>query len=176
MRKKSLIIFGSMLFSVIAGSLVSCGPSKEELARMDSIRIADSLRVVDSIRVADSIAEVRRLEAEAELLNNKVDEVAASLKNKKAVKFTELCKVVYDAGVESFESTKKLCIMNVATGDVNTLSLPSSTDWTGIVEIEKKDEKTVKVTLHCGGSGPFYQWYIIDVENEKVKSRKSDFD
>ena len=91
MRKLLFFVFATMFVFVFV-NVTSCGPSAEEIARMDSIRIADSLRRMDSIRIVDSLRAVREAEAQKEAYRKKVDEVAASTKAEYKLKMYEVNK------------------------------------------------------------------------------------
>ena len=72
--KKLLYFCGAAVVTLLATcSVVSCGPSQEEIARQDSIRVAENQRIADSIKTADSIAKAQE---EARLAEEKAQRLA----------------------------------------------------------------------------------------------------
>ena len=168
MRKLLFFVFATMFVFVFV-NVTSCGPSAEEIARMDSIRIADSLRRVDSIQIADSLKAVIDAEEKANELLRKLDQEAANIKAEFVEKFPSLGKIVYSIDITDMFAKDQVCIMNVATGETKTITLPKSDEWGTIIEMKQKgDDKTVVVALHNIGNFPMQFCYDIDVENEKV--------
>jgi hypothetical protein len=165
--KKLLYSLAAFVIMAIIG-MTSCGPSAAEKARLDSIRIADSLRVLDSIKIADSLKVVQEKEAQLEALRQKIDETAASTKATFVLKIYELGKVVY-ANEGMMGSNKIITVYDVSTDQKTNISLKNSADLGSIVDISPgNNDKQVVVDVHCGGSGPFYTHYTIDVEEGNV--------
>jgi len=168
MKKLPLIVFALLLISSAIG-IISCGPSATEQARLDSIRIADSLRRVDSIQIADSLKAVIDAEEKANELRRKLDQEATNIKAEFVEKFPSLGKIVYSIDITDMFAKDQVCIMNVATGETKTITLPKSDEWGTMIEMKQKgDDKTVVVALHNIGNFPMQFCYDIDVENEKV--------
>ena len=168
MKKLPVIVFAFMLVSAAIG-ITACGPSAAEKARMDSIRIADSIRRVDSIKIADSLKAVIAAEEEANALREKVDKEAENIRAEFKQKFPSLGKIIYSIDSDDAFAKDYVCILNVATGEKKTITLPESDLWGTCVEITQKgDDKTAVVKLHNIGSLPINFCYDIDVEEEKV--------
>lgn len=167
MKKIFYLAFAAMVMSAFVG-VTSCGPSAAEKARMDSIRIADSLRVVDSIKIADSLKAEREAEAQREAYRQKVDETAASIKAPFVLKNYELSKVV-SANEGMMGSKKSITIYDVVKDKKDNMSLKDSQDLGCIVDLTQgNNSRQVVVKIHCGGSGPFYQLYYIDIESMEL--------
>ncbi len=160
------------MMTVVSG-FMSCGPSAEEIARQDSIRVADSLRRIDSLRIVDSIKVARAKEDSIKMLRTKVDAEAA--KHKGCIKNYDFAKLIYIGKNGHYETIKTVIIEDVATGEKKSVSLRESKDWGPIVElVDMKDNKHVKATLHCGGTVSLYVKYIIDVENATASNWSDD--
>ena len=172
---KKLPIF--LLVAIVNGAFLTtaCGPSENEKARLDSLRIADSIRRADSIKIADSLkAEIAAAE-EAKRLYQKVDEVAAASHADFVVKMYALHKVVSATEGRVYEA-KSVVITNAADGKKTTVGLSGSDQSGALVDlVDMGDNKHVKARVHCGGSGPFHDEYIIDVEREKVVRQEADY-
>lgn len=167
MKKLMFFVIGAMVMSMFIG-VTACGPSAAEKARMDSIRIADSLRAVDSIKLADSLKAVKEAEAQRELYRQKVDETAASLKDVFILKNYDLNKVVA-AGEGLLNRKKSITVYDVVNDKNDIFPLKGSEDLGMIVNMtEGNSNKEVIVKVHCGGSGPFYTLYHIDIESMKL--------
>lgn len=169
------IMFPIVLFVVLSFvGVTSCGPSAKEKAMMDSIRRADSIRVVDSIKLTDSLKAVRAAEEQREAFRQKVDETAASIKANFVLKIYELNKVV-SANEGMIGSKKSITIHDVVTGGKDNMTLKGSQDLGCVVDLTPgNNSKQVVVKIHCGGSGPFYQSYVVDVENKELISVNED--
>lgn len=172
MKKTPFFIIFLLVATVMSG-FMSCGPSAEEIARQDSIRVADSLKKVDSLRIVDSVNIARAKEDSLKMLRAKIDTEAA--KHKGSVKVYDLSKIIYIGNNGNFGTTKSVIIEDVATGNKKTVTIRESADWGPIVElVDLKDNKHVKATLHCGGSGPFYVSSTIDIETAKASALVED--
>lgn len=169
MKRLPILTFAFLLVSAVIG-MTACGPSAEEKARMDSIRIADSLRRIDSIKIVDSLKAVAEMQNAAQALREKVDKEAANIKAQYKIKMYELGKIVYTNEVNDMFAKDWVKIFNVETGETKTITLPHSDEWGSIEEfVEKGDNKTVVAKLNNIGNAPIVHCYDIDVENEKVK-------
>lgn len=179
---KKLLYFNAvavMLFALMGAS--SCGKSEEDNAREDSIRVADSLRKVDSIRVADSIEEARVAEEEARIAEEKaaairaeIDDFVASKRDDLPVKFYDLKKVIFVSRNGYSGDTKTVTIKDFESGGSKTITLEDSEHLGKVIRIEKEGSHQVVVSCHWGGSGPFCDFYLIDIENGKVVKHWSD--
>lgn len=173
MKKLLLFVFAT-IFIVVFINVTSCGPSAEEKARMDSIRIADSLRRIDSIRIVDSLRAVREAEAQKEAYRKKVDEVAASTKADFKVKMYEMNKVVY-ASMGCMDQRKSITIYDVVTDEKTNVALRESELTYAVIGLKKgNDSKQVVVECTNDLQGLFLTDYYVDVEAKKVVRVKSD--
>ena len=81
-------------------------------------------------------------------------------------KMYEIHKVV--SANEGLVNDKKfVTITDALTGKETKIVLKESEDFGPIVEMVALDNKKVMAKIHCGGSGPFYEGFTVDVENEK---------
>lgn len=145
-----------LIIIAVAALAVSCG-NKQQSQHQDN----DSI-VLDK----DTTKQEEPQLDEETLMKAKVDECASSIKADFVVKMYELRKVV--SASEGLVNEKKyVTITNAISGKENKVLLKESEDYGPIVDMEVLDSKTIMVKLHCGGSGPFYEGFTVDVENEK---------
>ena len=173
MRKLLFFVFATMFVFVFV-NVTSCGPSAEEIARMDSIRIADSLRRMDSIRIVDSLRAVREAEAQKEANRKKVDEVAASTKAEYKLKMYEVNKVVY-ANMGGMNQRKSVTIYDVVTDEKTIIPLKDSESTYAVSGLKKgNDSKQVVVECTMDLHAMFTMDFYVDVEAKRVVRVRQD--
>ena len=82
------------------------------------------------------------------------------------VKMYEIHKVV-SANEGLLNDKKFVTITDALSGKETKIVLKESEDYGPTVEMVALDNKKVMAKIHWGGSGPFYDGFTVDVENEK---------
>lgn len=174
--KKILFLISVSVFCSIWAGMTSCGPSAEEKARMDSIRIADSLYRLDSLKLVDSLKTVKAAEEQKEQLRQKVDEIAESTGAEYVVKMYALGKVVY-ANPGDFEAKKYAYIVDASTGKTKSIELKGLATYYGLVVgiLDKGNDRDVAVLSHDNGSCEEVTYNVINVEKEKITKTYDDY-
>ena len=151
---KSLLLFNNRL--LIAALAVSCGNKQQSQQQAN-----------DSIVLDEGTAKQGESQQDEETqMRAKVDECASSIKADFVVKMYEIHKVV--SANEGLVNDKKfVTITDALSGKEAKIVLKESEDYGPIVEMVALDNKKVMAKIHCGGSGPFYEGFTVDVENEK---------
>lgn len=121
----------------------------------------------DSIVLDEGTAKQGESQQDKETqMRAKVDECASSIKADFVVKMYEIHKVV--SANEGLVNDKKfVTITDALSGKETKIVLKESEDYGPIVEMVALDNNKIMVKIHCGGSGPFYEGFTVDVENEK---------
>ena len=121
----------------------------------------------DSIALEEGKAKHGEPQVDEETqMRAKVDECASSIKADFVVKMYEIHKVV-SANEGLLNDKKFVTITDALSGKETKIVLKESEDYGPIVKMVALDNKKVMAKIHWGGSGPFYDGFTVDVENEK---------
>lgn len=153
---KSLFEMKKIIIIALAALAVSCGNKQQSQQKAN-----------DSIVLDEGTAKQGESQQDEETqMRAKVDECASSIKADFVVKMYEIHKVV--SANEGLVNDKKfVTITDALSGKETKIVLKESEDYGSIVEMIVLDNKKVMAKIHCGGSGPFYEGFTVDVENEK---------
>ena len=155
-KNKKQFEMKKLIVLAVAALALSCG-NKQQSQQRDN----------DSIALEEGKAKQGEPQVDEKTqMRAKVDECASSIKADFVVKMYEIHKVV--SANEGLVNDKKfVTITDALTGKETKIVLKESEDYGPIVEMVALDNKKVMAKIHCGGSGPFYEGFTVDVENEK---------
>ena len=153
---KSLFEMKKIIIIALAALAVSCGNKQQSQQQANDSIVLDEGKAKQGEPQVDEETQMRA----------KVDECASSIKADFVVKMYEIHKVV--SANEGLVNDKKfVTITDALSGKEAKIVLKESEDYGPIVEMVALDNKKVMAKIHCGGSGPFYEGFTVDVENEK---------